>query len=86
MVELVYSESCPYCLFAARTLGRIDVGGKVRLTPIESERGRELVEDHHGEYVHAPHLFTDDLVYYGIGPTLRGLARHGGGAYLPRVG
>jgi predicted DCC family thiol-disulfide oxidoreductase YuxK len=74
-LELVYSSDCQYCRAAARAVSAADVTGHVRLTPIESERGERLVTDHHGEYSHAPHLFTESLVYYGVGPVLRGLAR-----------
>jgi predicted DCC family thiol-disulfide oxidoreductase YuxK len=73
-LELVYSSDCPYCRAAVRAVRVADVRGEVRVTPIESERGERLVEDHHGEYRHVPHLFTEDLVYYGVGPTFRGLA------------
>lgn len=72
-LELVFSETCPYCRGAARAVSLVDVGDRVDLTPIESERGRTLVEGHHNEFVHTPHLFTMNRVYYGIGPTLRGL-------------
>jgi len=83
MLELVYSDECPYCRAAARAVGTADVGDRVRLTPIESDRGHRLVEDHHGEYLHAPHLFTESVVYFGVGPTMRGLAKELPVEYLP---
>lgn len=73
MLELVYSGDCPYCRAAARVIDALDRGDRVTFTPIESERGTTLVTDHHNEFVHAPHLFTMERVYYGVGPTLRGL-------------
>lgn len=86
MLELVYSGECPYCRAAARGVSLVDVGDEVTLTEIESERGRALVEDHHDEYVHAPHLFTDTRAYFGIRPTLRGLVIETLRAYLGRSG
>jgi predicted DCC family thiol-disulfide oxidoreductase YuxK len=74
-MELVYKESCPYCRAIARGVDVADIPDRIRLTAIESERGRSLIEDHHGEYVEAPHLFTSDLVYYGVAPTAKGLAK-----------
>lgn len=85
-LELVYKESCKYCLMIARWLGRLDWAGKVRLTPIESERGRSLVEDHHGRFVDSPHFFTPDVVYYGVRPTAEGVVKELPKAYLPVVG
>lgn len=74
MVELLYSGECPYCRGIARFIDAIDIGGKVDTTPLESERGERLVTECHGEYIHAPHLFTEGRVYYGVSPTARGLA------------
>jgi len=75
MLELIFSSECPYCRAAARAVRAVDIGGHVELTPIESDRGERLVENHHGEYQHAPHLFTESLVYYGILPTAKGLVK-----------
>ena len=86
MLELVFSSECPYCRAAARAVRAADVGGHVELTPIESERGERLVENHHNEYVHAPHLFTESTVYYGVGPTMRGLATELPASYLSSTG
>lgn len=74
-LELVYKGSCPYCQAVASAVEAVDVLGKVQTTEIESERGRRLVEKHHGEYVLSPHLFTDELVYYGVTPTAKGLLK-----------
>ena len=82
MIELLYSGECPYCRAVARFVNAVDVGGEIKTTPIESERGHELVENHHGEYVHAPHLFTDDIVYYGVKPVVKGMVRHVPKEYL----
>jgi predicted DCC family thiol-disulfide oxidoreductase YuxK len=84
MLELVYSADCPFCRAIAGTLDRLDVRGVLELTPIESERGEHLVYNHHGEHVHAPHLFADELVYYGIKPTAKGLVQELPKAYLGR--
>lgn len=74
-MELVYKEECPYCLFAADTISRLDAFDAIETTPIESARGRRLVEDHHGEYVESPHLFTDEYVYYGVIPVAKALPK-----------
>lgn len=74
-MELVYSESCPYCRAIVRIVKALDRADEIHLTPIESLRGESLVADHHGKYVHAPHLFTDTHVFYGIKPVARKLAR-----------
>lgn len=79
-MELVYSEECPFCRRIAAAVDALDPGGLVTLTPIESKRGRWLVNDHHGEFVHSPHLFTNSMVYFGIKPVARQLA-----IQLPRV-
>lgn len=76
MPELIYSHECPYCRRIAMAVNAIDRNDDIRLTDIDSERGKQMIEDHHGEYIHAPHLFTEELVYYGVGPTARGLAKH----------
>jgi len=75
MLELVYKSDCHYCRMVARAVETADVLEKVRTTPIESKRGEMLVMDHHGEIVMSPHLFTADLVYYGVKPTAKGLIK-----------
>lgn len=72
---LIYSESCWYCLTVARTINKMDVPNTVETVPIESDRGERMIEDHHNEYVHAPHLFTEDRVYYGVRPVATGLLK-----------
>lgn len=83
MPTLVYSGECPYCRTIAAAISAADVSGRIRTLPIEDGLGREMVEDHHGEYVHAPHLFTEEKVYFGIAPVARGLAEEVPKAYLP---
>jgi len=73
-MQLLYSDSCQYCRTAAAAVRAADLAGRVETLPLESERGRALVEDVHGEYLHSPHLLTDEMVYYGVGPVLRALA------------
>lgn len=71
---LVYSSDCGYCQAIKRAVAGLDVSNQVELVPIESDRGRQLVTDVHGEYVHSPHLLTDEYVYYGVGPVAKQLA------------
>lgn len=82
-LELIFKASCPYCTIAAGIVTRLDVLGKVRATPIETPRAQELIEDHHGEFVNSPHLFTPDYVYYGVSPTAVGLLKE---YVMPRLG
>jgi len=72
-MDLIYKASCDYCTAVASVVETIDVAGEIDTIPIESEEGRILIEAHHGEMVDSPHLFTDDRVYYGVGPTTRGI-------------
>lgn len=74
MLELLYSGECPICRSVAGALACFQLTGVLLLIPIESPRGQGMVKSHHGEYVHAPHLFTPERVYYGIGPVAKGLA------------
>lgn len=74
-MELLYSRECPYCRKAAWVVNVVDVTGAVETVALESEEGTKMVIDHHGEYLHAPHLFTDSLVYYGVGPTAKALGK-----------
>jgi hypothetical protein len=85
MAELVYSGDCPYCRAIARGVETIDRRDTIETVPIENERGTELVTDHHGGYVHAPHLFTSELVYYGIVPTAKGTVKELAKEYLPAL-
>lgn len=72
--EVVYKESCPYCVTVARTIGTLDLTSEVRLTPIESKRGEELVREHHGgELVMSPHLFGEKYVYFGVLPVAKAI-------------
>lgn len=73
-VELVYDGDCPYCRRIASLIDGLDPGDMVRLTDIESERGRRLIEQQHGRFIHSPHLFTPEYAYYGLGPVARRLA------------
>lgn len=72
---LIYSETCPYCLMIGRAIDKLDVAGNVETLPIETDRAEKMIEDHHGEYIHAPHLFTEDRVYYGVRPVATGLLK-----------
>lgn len=74
--SLVYSETCPYCLTAKTIISALDVRNTLDYVPIESDEGQQMVRAFHGEFVDAPHLFTDDWVAYGVGPV---------GKRLPRV-
>jgi len=78
--ELVYDGECPYCRAIARWVRTMDLRNRFRLTDINSGRGRLLVESHHSRFVDTPHLFTDELVYYGVKPTARGVFKE-----LPRA-
>lgn len=86
MPTLLYSGDCPYCRAVSRVLKAIDFRGHIDHEPIESAKAGEMVKNHHGEYVHAPHLFTDDLVYYGITPTAVGVAKELAKRYVPFYG
>lgn len=70
---LVYSSACPYCRFAVTVIQLLPLWGNLRYVPVESDSGREMVIGHHGHYVHAPHLFEDGRVSYGVKPVLRRL-------------
>lgn len=73
---LLYSARCPYCRFVAAIIDRLPLWRDIDIHPIEADYGYDLVVEHHGEYVHAPHLFESDYVYYGVKPvTLRLLRR-----------
>lgn len=74
-MELLYSEECPYCRTAAGVVRTLDIPGWVETVPIESMRGEAMVQQHHGEYVHTPHLFTEERVYYGVGTTAKGVVK-----------
>jgi hypothetical protein len=58
---------------AASVVEGVDVGKNVETVPIESERAKEMIEDHHGEFVNSPHLFTEEMVYYGVAPVAKAL-------------
>ena len=73
MATLIYKGECPYCRMAASVVEGADLGGNVETVPIESERATLLIEEHHGEFVNSPHLFTEDMVYYGVAPVAKAL-------------
>ena len=75
MATLIYKGSCPYCTMAASAVEGVDVGSNVETLAIETDRAREMIEDHHGEFVNSPHLFTDNMVYYGVSPVAKALPR-----------
>lgn len=78
--ELVYDGSCPYCRAISQAVGALDLRGSVTRTDINTERGRRIIEDHHGEFIDSPHLFTDRYVYYGVTPVAKAL-----GVSLPKT-
>lgn len=73
MATLIYKGECPYCRLAASTVEGADIFNNVETVPIESERAMLLIESHHGEFVNSPHLFTEDMVYYGVTPVAKAL-------------
>lgn len=68
---LLYSGECPYCNAIGNAVDKLDRSGDIECLPIESEKGQDMVIEHHGEYVHAPHFFTDERVYFGVGPVAK---------------
>ena len=76
--ELIYDSQCPHCRRIKRAVELADLRGTFRMTPIDSDRGRALIEDTHGEFIEAPHLYTDELVYYGVEDAARGVAKEFG--------
>lgn len=69
--ELIYDGECPYCRAIKAGIRASDIRGSITYTDINSPRGRALVEEHHGEFVDSPHLFTDQYVHYGVVPVAR---------------
>lgn len=82
-LELIYKGTCPYCRLAADTVSVVDVLGRVKTTRLESARGEALIIDHHGELVESPHLFTDEMAYFGVRPTATGLVKEYAKTLLP---
>lgn len=83
MADLVYKHSCPYCRAIVKVVKILDPAGVFTPVRLESDLGRNLIEDHHGEMVNSPHLFTDEYVYYGVKPVAKAVLRRLPRAVLP---